>query len=401
MTLRIYTIFFSLIPFSLAAQWTPLTTGLQSIRSMTHLGTDLYAATYPSGVKKSTTGGSSWNAVNNGLPMSGSNIFCESVGYNGAYLFAGTQSGIYRSNNGGTLWEVANGSLTASSTVYANKWFHFSGTTMAVFAGSVAAGGGMWRTSNNGTNWYIGHSGMGSNVTVYHLTPVGSTLYASTSVGIYTSADNGLSWVVHPTVNYATYSIAQVSTTLVMTCTFGYRYSTNGGSTWLDASGDPASPTEGELIAYDGILYANTGTSTGCLRSTDNGMTWSAYNTGLGAIDQTALEEFHVASTKLYVSALFDIYYINGLGLGAPAHDEVNTAAMFPTIFVDGFTYTDPNATHGELQLIDMQGKVVHSIRISSTAQWIDRRGLASGTYRVRLNNTNATLRDLGTVIAQ
>jgi hypothetical protein len=53
------------------AQWNPLTSGLQSIRSLTSMGTDLYAATYPSGVKKSTNGGTVWNPVNTGLPMSG------------------------------------------------------------------------------------------------------------------------------------------------------------------------------------------------------------------------------------------------------------------------------------------------------------------------------------------
>jgi hypothetical protein len=192
---------------------------------------------------------------------------------------------------------------------------------MAVFSGTIANGGGIWRTTNNGDDWFIGHSGMGSNAQVNHLTKVGTTLWASTNVGLYTSPDNGLNWTAFTAVNYATYSLAGINGNLVILSTFGYRYSTNGGSSWNDATGDPSSPTTGELASYDNILYAKTGqgAGTGCVTSSDNGVTWTALNTGIGAVDQISLEEFLVTSTKIYLTALFDIYYINGIGLGIDA----------------------------------------------------------------------------------
>ena len=383
------------------AQWNPLTSGLTSIRSMTHVGTDLYVATYPSGVKKSTNGGTVWNPVNTGLPGGGGNAFCESVGYNGTFLFAGTQSGIYRSNDGAASWTIANGTLTASSTVFANKWFQNSGVTMAIFSGSIANGGGIWRTSNNGDTWFIGHSGMGSNVVVNSITLVGTTLWACTSVGIYTSIDNGLSWTADAVVNYATYGLAQAGTNLVMLSVFGYRYSTDGGASWNDASGDPSAPSEGELAVYDGLLYANTGGSTGCLKSTDNGLTWAAFNTGLGAIDQASLEEFHIASTKMYVTALFDVYYITGLGLGA-ADLSAEGTSIFPSVFDQGFTIAMPaKISVREIELIDTRGSIARRIAVTSSTMNVERGTLASGSYRVLGMSSDGVRLSLGTVIAR
>lgn len=387
--------------FTAAAQWTPLTSGLTSIRSMTHAGTDLYAVSYPNGVKKSTNGGTTWNPINTGLPSIGSNVFCESVGYNGTYLFAGTQSGIYRSNDGGASWSVANGTLAASNSVHANKWFVNSGVTMAVFAGSIANGGGIWRTSNNGDTWFIGHSGMGSNVTVNGVSLVAGTLYASTNVGLYTSTDNGLNWTPDAVVNYATYALEQAGGNLVILSTFGYRYSTNSGATWNDATGDPTAPTKGELAVYDGLLYANTGSSTGCLKSTDNGITWTAFNAGLGAIDQAALEEFHIAGTRMYVTALFDVYYITGLGMGVVDVEDAEITVR-PTVFDGSFMVTLPPATTLRgLEMLDDRGRLVRSIPLGTGTTTIERGWLPAGSYLLQGTGPDGTLRYLGTVIAR
>ena len=159
------------LPLVASAQWASFTGGGQitSIRSMTQDATGHYAVTYPTGIKKSTNGGTVWAPVNNGLPQSGQSYFVESVFNNGTSLFAGTQSGVYRSDDNGASWSNANGTLTASNSVYANKWFVNAGVTMAIFNGDIASGGGIWRTTNGGSTWTIGHSGMGSNARVYNL----------------------------------------------------------------------------------------------------------------------------------------------------------------------------------------------------------------------------------------
>lgn len=364
---------------------------------MVAVGPDLYAVSYPNGVKKSTNGGTAWTPVNTGLPSSGSNVFCESVGWNGTYLFAGTQSGVYRSNDGGASWTNANGTLTASSTVFANKWFVNAGVTMAIFSASVSAGGGIWRTDNNGSTWFIGHSGMGSNVVVHAITLDGATLYASTSTGLYTSTDNGLSWAAHATVNYATFGLQRSGSNLVILSNFGYRYSSNG-TTWNDATGDPTAPTAGELTIYDGILYANTRTSTGCLKSTDDGMSWTA-TTGFGAVDQSSLEEFCVSPSRLYVTALFDIYYINSLGTGVIAGAPLVHLPAYPTCFTTSFDLEAPaNAT--TLQWIDATGRAVRTDPIVAGRCTLARERMPSGTYRLRMLSSTGTVLAAGTVVA-
>ena len=137
------------------------------------------------GIYKSTDDGDTWNPCNTGLPDQGEGaIFAQSVGRgSGTFLYAGTEQGIYRSDNEGASWTNINGSLTASSSVYANKWFYFNGTLFAVFTGSIQQGGGIARSTNNGNTWLVGHSGMGSNMTVYHIAQDNGTLIAATNTG--------------------------------------------------------------------------------------------------------------------------------------------------------------------------------------------------------------------------
>lgn len=382
------------------AQWTALTAGIQSVRSLTADAGALYAATYPSGVKKSTDGGDNWNPVNTGLPQSGANYFVESVGRNGSYLFAGTQSGIYRSNDAGASWAMANGTLTASNTVFANKFFVFGGITMAVFNGDILSGGGIWRTSNNGTAWTIGHSGMGSNAKVYDLVEQGGVLYAATSVGLYTSSDNGLSWQLSAAMNYSCYALASISNTLVAVTTFGYQYSTNNGGSWNNATGGPANPSAGELKAFDGKVYANTVGSTGCLVSINNGATWAAANGGLSAIDQTALTEFLVSGSILYVGALFEVYSITGLGVGMAHQQGATATTITPTLFADGFNVEGLEGSSGMLELVDVHGRTVRMQAVNSATVRVTREMLPAGAYSVMLQNSNGRT-FLGRVVAQ
>jgi hypothetical protein len=375
------------------AQWTPLaTTGVTTTRSMTSAAGALYAATYPTGVKKSTDAGDNWSPVNTGLPQSGANYFVESVGYNGTYLFAGTQSGIYRSNDGGASWSSANGTLTASNTVNANKFYVFAGVTMAVFNGDILNGGGIWRTGNNGNTWTIGHSGMGSNAKVFNMAVNGATLYASTNVGLYTSSDNGLSWQPSASMNYACYGIAVNGNNLIALTAFGYRYSTNGGGVWTDATGDPASPVGGEIAVFDGKIYATvvtSGTTTSdVLVSTSNGASWVSASTAIGPIDITALNEFLVDGGLLYLGALFDIYFTTDLNVGFSEAIPDQDLRVMPTVFSDGFVVEGLDVSvPGRLELIDAYGRIVSVQAVNTTRVRVERGTINAGAYSVLLSD--------------
>ncbi len=384
------------------AQWTPLTTGMLSNRSMTSINGDLYDVSYPNGVKKSVGGTGPWTAVNTGLPQSGGNWFVQSIGTDGAYLYAGTESGIYRSTSGTDTWDPINGTLTASTTVYANKFFSIGGSIMAVFAGTIAQGGGIWRSSNFGNSWLIGHSGMGSNAEVYHLTQVGTTIYASTSTGLWTSTDNAQNWTAMANVNYSVFSLTSIGNRLVIVSTFGIRYSTDNGANWFDATGDISNPTKGELVTFDGKLFTLVDQPASCLRSLDNGSTWSDYNTGFGTVDAAAQEAFFAHGNMLYCTALFDIYSITGSGTGVATNFMDHEARVFPTEFSEGFTLRT-GTSDGMLELWDASGRMVRTIRATrGSDQWIDRNDLASGIYQAVLVDTRSGASSrLGNLIAR
>ena len=384
--MRSFVTLFAIHFFTVAvlAQWDPLATGMLSSRSMTSLNGDLYVATYPNGVKKSVAGTGPFTSVNTGLPLNGTNYFVQSVGTDGAYLYAGTESGIYRSTSGTDTWNNINGSLTASTTVYANKFFSFGSSILAVFTGTIAQGGGIWRSSTFGNSWILGHSGMGSNVQVYHITQVGAILYASTSVGIYTSSDNAQSWTVLPSVNYTTYSLAAIGNRLVIACTFGMRYSMDSGNSWMDAMGDPSNPIKGELITFDGILYCLLN-QVGCLRSVDNGTTWADWNSGFSVVDAQAQEEFFVRGNILYCTALFDIYTSTASGSAINDGTDPHRASIFPTLVDAGFTVRSGDEK-GILRLIDATGRSVREIPVqANTDSWIERGNLRPGVYSAML----------------
>ncbi len=386
------------------AQWTALSSGQQQTRSMTSQGGALFAVTFPTGMKKSTNGGSAWTAANTGLPQNGGNYFVESVGRHGSSLFAGTQSGIYRSDNGGSSWSSVNGSLTATNQVYANKFFSFGNDLFAVFAGQVSQGGGIWKTDNLGSTWNVGHSGMGANTIVYHLTQIGNLLYAGTNTGIYTSTNNGLNWTAMASVNYAVFGVAAAGSNLVMLSTFGARYSTNNGTTWNNATGAPGSLADGEIIGYDGKVFVIAPDQTGIYRSIDNGVSFSAYNGGISVIDLVSLEEFFADGNLLYVGSFMDIYSTVGSTVTVAEEAPAPTAYLYPTVFEDGFTAVMPEG-QGEVSLVlyDTQGReALRTDGLGAGEHRIERGDLKAGTYRCAVVGADGGRKGrVGTVIAR
>lgn len=385
------------------AQWQGYSTGLQ-VNSITTFGGNIYVASPSYGVSRSTTDGASWALANNGLPVVSGAVLVEGIGSNSTHLFAGTQSGIYRSANGGDSWSAANGSLTASNNVHARKFFHFGNTTFAVFKGAISAGGGVYRTTDNGSNWLIGHSGMSSNMVVYHLAYDGWVMYAATSTGLYRSYDLGQQWLQVPGVNYAVYSVQLTSGRIHMISINGYRYSTNDGANWTNSSGAPMSGISGgELISYNGNLYASTGMSQGVLITMNNGVSYSNFNSGLDAVNQATAGQFHASPTRLYLGTLFDLWSIPGSTVGV-VESELELPKPYPSVFVDGFQVDlGTRAAGAMLLLIDDAGReVLRASNLPASLVRVDRGDLAAGRYSCVLVEPSTGSRSaLGAVIAQ
>lgn len=397
-------ILLSCLVFSVTAQWEPFGSGLQSVRSVTTQGNAIYAVTFPSGIKKSTNDGATWAPANSGITETGGNTFVQSVGQSSSYLFAGTQSGIYRSNNGGSSWTNVNGSLTANNTVYAHKFFHFNNVLFAVFTGTIATGGGIHRTGNNGDQWLIGHSGMGSNQIVYDLAYDGTTMYAATNTGLYSSVNTGQAWSAVAGANFATYAVKKAGNRLIIISSFGFRYSDNGGANWSESTGDINNPTKGELIDFDGKIIGITGSNTGCIASINNGVSYTDFNTGLSPVDAVSQEEFHTSSGRLYMGAALGLYKIDGSNVGVEAAAGNTLPLPYPSPFSEAFHLdTDERFADGTFLLIDATGREVAAQRSSGTGRLrMERNGLPAGAYRLMfVDARSGERRPLGTVIAQ
>lgn len=405
-------IVFLAFTFSLlvGAQWNPYNTDpYQSFFSVTTGPGAIYAVSYGQGVIKSTDSGVVWNPSNTGLSATLSDI--QSVYYNGTNLYCGTHQGVYRSTNAGANWSIANTGLpAASSSNYAKKFFKFGTTTFAIQSAQIGGGvGGVWRTTDNGDNWYSGNGGLSSNMIVYQIAAAGGTLYVATSVGIYTSTNLGISWSLFSNSNFATYGIQGTAARIVAITTFGYRYRNMQPTVgaWVDATGDPSTPTAGELILYDSKYWAMTGGgSSTILRSTDNGATYSAYTTGLQGADVIAQYCWHASGNTLFLGALGKLYGTPGTTTGVDEATEASNKlpVPYPTVFTDAFTVDlTEQPAHMELSLVDATGREVERrTDLPAAPVRFERGTLPAGTYRVLLiDGRKGTRSVLGAVIAQ
>jgi poly(3-hydroxybutyrate) depolymerase len=123
---------------------------------------------------------------------------------------------------------------------------------------------------------------------IYGLCPMGETLFACSSSGVYASTDSGAHWA--PRNNGLTTTnvraiVAHKSILLVGTLGGGVFASTDKGQSW-------GSPTLGgrfvqALLSGGDLVFA--GTDAGVFRSSDGGTSWTAANAGLTNLTVTSL----------------------------------------------------------------------------------------------------------------
>ena len=146
-------------------------------------GTNIFAGTNGQGVFLSSNNGSSWTAVNNGLP-GWSPVYSFAI--SGTNIFAGIYGGVFLSSNNGSSWTAVNNGLT-NNTVSS---LAISGTN--IFAGTY--GDGVFLSSNNGSSWTAVNNGLPANTDVYSFAISGTNIFAGTNVGVFLSSNNGTSW---------------------------------------------------------------------------------------------------------------------------------------------------------------------------------------------------------------
>lgn len=234
----------------------------------------IYAGTNGSGVYLSIDSGSSWAPINNQLPINSRVTSLAVKGSAGTDLYAGINgNGIYKSTDNGATWTSRNGIGLSNLNVRSVAVMPTAGTT--IIAGTF--GGGIFYSTNDGSTWNAA-AGLPGAVTVNTLAinhPDAPTVYfAGTSGnGVYKSTD-GINWVVANT------GIASVSVERLV---------------YVD-----------NPLDIDDDLYAMT--NEGVFRSTNEGASWTALNTGLGTLSARALAIDPAASAKMFLGTSGGIY---------------------------------------------------------------------------------------------
>jgi photosystem II stability/assembly factor-like uncharacterized protein len=260
------------------ANWNTITTlkvtgAIQSIAI--NLYGDLLAGIPTSGqiggIYRSTDAGSTWYDANSGLANIG--VVSLAVDGSGKAYAAGQYYGLWGSTDKGNSWKELGLSNENISAVAVDQ----SGQ---VFAGSTQT---IFHSTDAGTTWRASVLGDTIAPTVRVITfNTSNHVFAGTFKGVFRSIDNGETWqrtnngLTIPTVR----TLAVLSNGDILAGTVnGLFRSTNEGELWAP-SGLSTENVGSLVLSPNSHLFAAT-LYDGVFRSFDNGVSWSAVNSGL------------------------------------------------------------------------------------------------------------------------
>lgn len=248
--------------------------------------TTLYASTRCAGVIRTTNGGASWTATNNGLfdpyiistltiaPSNPETVYAASN-----YILDLT---VFKTTNGGANWATRN--IGSSGAVFA---LAIDPTNPEVVYAETSEG--VFKSADGGASWGAMNNGLSGAVIALAIDPTDpETVYAGTTDGVFKSTNGGASWtrkssgigvsngvvaiVLDPVDPQAVYAVVRP-----LVVGGGAFKSTNGGASWTAMNNglsgsisalviDPARPT---------TLYAG-GRNSATFKTVDGGQTWRA-----------------------------------------------------------------------------------------------------------------------------
>lgn len=302
---------------TIRAQWTQTSGPSGEAKSITALaasGDTIYAATQLC-IFRSTNGGASWTAVNDGFKGRGENIVNLAV--SGGNVFASFHSGvdvghIYRSSDGGANWSAVNDGLprnnptqlaVSGSTVFAGTniglymsenngetWTEIQNRAVTAL---VASGGNLFfgtsdqslfRYANRGAGWTLTKCSCTGVYFVSLCMSVGNVIAQvqdnSGAVSTIISTDTGTSWTALKKGFIDHYAV-NGNTILAATDSCIY-LSTNSGTDWTAVNTVLPKSMDYSCFAFSpNRIFA--GTTKGVLRSTDSGKTWTEVNKGIAS----------------------------------------------------------------------------------------------------------------------
>lgn len=212
--------------------------------------------------------------------------------------------GLYKSNNGGNTWIRQNTpGLNCIDLIYQNNTY-ILGTSK-----------GLYKSINNGLQWVSSNTGLSSSDSTslgYKLLEVGNNRIFAYGSSNYFSDNNGLNWTASPMVHPTTYFQCIYSNNKILAATGGGVYiSSDNALTWsVSNSGLGNDTILTDIINFNNDLYCIA--TTKVYKSSDNGQNWVISNAGSSTI---GLKNLFVASNKLYATATdntYEYYSSNG-----------------------------------------------------------------------------------------
>ncbi len=305
----------------------------------------------------STNSGESWTAVSNALQQQ--NVRVLKMNPTGQ-LFAGLESGIFKSADNAATWTEMNQGIISTGVeamaVDANNRLHAIVSGQGILSSDdqgaswqkrfetnlfltdlkIAANGMMFstiffgnkllRSTDQGASWEDIISNMPANSTVYSLDilPNGD-LIAGGANQVLRSSNNGDTWTFMSNIPnpqpgyYITYAVQTNANgdIFLFPSTFtpeGIYRSTDGGNSWQEIANDISSQISTFYIEDDGTILAgmsvygvpNNGPY--LYKSTDNGDTWSASDTGIQLEDQAKVTAIINVAGIYYVGTTKNVY---------------------------------------------------------------------------------------------
>lgn len=264
----------------------------------------VFAATGGNGIMISGDGGTTWTraggfAVPQG-PQGGS-VYVNDIAQAGSRFFAATYGGVYSSSDNGMTWSAANGTGANALTTLALSVYGVgadpAGTT--VYAGT---GNGLFASTNNGATWQQrGMQSLDDSIQIrnfaFKRSGTTTTMFAGTlESGVYRSTDGGTTWreasgnLTRSSVDALGINALLVSGENLFAATGdGVYFSSDDGRTWARrVSGMNASNIATfRIIERNGVLIAST--AGGVFRSTNGGQAWQNVSQGLKNLSNFAL----------------------------------------------------------------------------------------------------------------
>lgn len=243
-------------------------------------------------VFKTTNGGSTWSAINNGFPDGGVAALAVDPQH-GATVWAGTNDGVFKTTTGGSSWTAVNNGLQS------NPNYDFELRVVALVidpkasaTAYVATWRGVFKTTDGGSSWtQIGDFGdIVDALAIDPQTP--TTLYAGDEYDVHKSVDGGATWStssvglpIHGGVNALAVDPQNPTTVYVALAQHNYH---------------PYVPLVGSVNSPDHESVYKT---------TDGGRVWSPAGKGVGHVAD--LEVSPTAPSTLFATGGGEIYRSN------------------------------------------------------------------------------------------